>query len=88
MQHDLSEESYGPRLYEIRIRGHLDNRWANWFGDLTITLEDNGDTRLTGPVVDQAALFGLLKKVRDTGMLLLSVNAVEPDQASTSEGKP
>jgi len=62
-----------PGLYEIRIRGHLDDRWADWFGGLTITLEDNGDTLLTGPVVDQAALHGLLRKVRDLGMPLLSV---------------
>ena len=86
--HDSSEDHYEPGLYEIRVKGHLDDRWTNWFGDLTITLEDNGDTLLTGPVVDQAALFGLLKKVRDTGMPLLSVNAVEPDQAETAEGKP
>ena len=86
--HDSSEDHYEPRLYEIRVKGHLDNRWANWFGDLTITLEDNGDTRLTGPVVDQAALFGLLKKVRDTGMTLLSVNRVEPGPAGAPEVKP
>ena len=54
-------------------RGHLEDRWADWFGGLTITLEDNGDTLLTCPVVDQAALHGLLKKVRDLGMPLLSV---------------
>ena len=86
--HDLSEDHYEPRLYEIRVKGHLDNRWANWFGGLAITLEDNGDTLLTGPVVDQAALFGLLKKVRDTGMPLLSVNRVEPGQADMAKGKP
>jgi hypothetical protein len=86
--HDSSEDRYEPRLYEIRIKGHLDSRWAYWFEDLTITLEDNGDTRLTGPVVDQAALFGLLKKVRDTGMPLLSVNRVEPGPAGTPEVKP
>ncbi len=86
--HDLSEDRHEPRLYEIRVKGHLDDRWADWFGDLTITREDNGDTLLTGPVVDQAALFGLLKKVRDTGMALLSVNRVEPGQAGTAEVKP
>ena len=86
--HDSSEDRYQPGLYEIRIRGHLDSRWAYRFEDMTITLEDNGVTLLTGPVVDQAALFGLLKKVRDTGMTLLSVNRVEPDQAGTPEVKP
>jgi hypothetical protein len=69
-----------PGLYEIRIKGHLADRWADRFAGLTITLEDNGDTSLTGPVVDQAALHGLLKKVRDLGMPLISVNRVEPGQ--------
>ena len=68
-----------PRLHEIRIKGHLDDRWAEWFDGLTITREDNGDTLLTGLVVDQAALHGLLRKVRDLGMELLSVNRIEPD---------
>ncbi len=68
--------------YRIRVRGHLHDRWSEWFGGLTITLEDNGDSLLTGPVVDQAALHGLLRKVRDLGMPLLSVNRVEPDQAN------
>ena len=66
--------------YEIRFKGHLDDRWAEWFEGLTITLEDNGDTLLTGPVIDQAALHGLLKKVRDLGLLLVSVNQVLVDE--------
>jgi hypothetical protein len=65
-------------IYQIRLRGHLNNRWTNWFEGLTITLEDNGDTLLTGRVVDQAALYGLLKKVRDLGMPLVSVRPVGP----------
>ncbi len=72
--HASTEDHYEPGLYEIRIKGHLDDRWADWFGGMTITLEDNGDTLLTGPVVDQAALHGLLRKVRDLGMPLISVN--------------
>ena len=60
-------------LYEIRIKGHLDAQWMTWFDGLTITLEENGDTLLTGHVVDQAALHGLLKKVRDLGLPLVSV---------------
>ena len=68
-------------VYQIRIKGHLGREWTDWFGGLTITLEDNGDTLLTGPVVDQAALHGLLKKVRDLGMPLLSVMRVTPGQA-------
>jgi hypothetical protein len=65
--------------YEIRLKGHLDARWGNQFEGLTITLEEDGNTLLTGAVVDQAALHGLLKKVRDLGLSLLSVNSVEPD---------
>ena len=71
------------KVYEIRLKGHLDNRWSDWFGGLTITLEENGDTLLTGPVIDQAALHGLLKKVRDLGMPLVSVCPVEPRPLTT-----
>ncbi|NOQ95842.1 MAG: hypothetical protein GQ555_04410 [Desulfobacterales bacterium] len=74
-------------VYQIRIKGHLGRQWTDWFGGLTITLEDNGDTLLTGPVVDQAALHGLLRKVRDLGMPLISVNRVEPGQADASDVK-
>ena len=72
-----------PLVYQIRIKGHLGSQWTDWFEGLTITLEEDGNTLLTGPVVDQAALHGLLKKVRDLGMPLVSVNPVEPDQADT-----
>jgi hypothetical protein len=64
-------------VYEIRVSGHLDAQWADWFEDLTITLEEDGTTHLCGPVADQAALHGLLKKVRDLGLLLVSVNRVQ-----------
>lgn len=67
---DLSQ----PVIYQIRLKGHLDRQWSAWFEGLTITLEENGDTLLSGPVIDQAALHGLLKKVRDLGMPLLAVN--------------
>lgn len=77
--HASTENHYEPGYYEIRLKGHLDNRWAEWFGGLTLTLENNGDTLLTGPVADQAALHGLLRKVRDLGMPLLSVILVEPE---------
>jgi hypothetical protein len=63
-----------PIVYQIRIRGQLHCEWTDWFGGMAVTPEDNGDTLLTGPVVDQAALYGLLKKVRDLGMPLVSVN--------------
>ncbi len=73
--------SMPQEFYQITVKGHLDNRWADWFEGLTITPEDNGETLLTGPVVDQAALHGLLRKVRDLGMPLLSVTRVRPSQA-------
>ena len=78
-----------PELYEIHVRGHLDARWASQFEGLTITLEENGDTLLTGPVADQAALHGLLKKVRDLGLPLVSVSPVEPGKqiSQTSSSK-
>ena len=76
-----------PELYEIRVRGHLDARWANQFEGLIIMLEENGDTLLTGPVIDQAALHGLLKKVRDLGIPLLSIIRVELGQADAPEIK-
>lgn len=68
-----------PMVYEIRIRGHLGQQWSEWFSGLTILLEEDGHTLLTGVVVDQAALHGILKKVRDLGMPLLSVNFTGPD---------
>ncbi len=67
-----------PPVYQIRITGHLGHEWTEWFEGLAIALEDNGDTLLTGPVVDQAALHGVLKKVRDLGMPLVSVTRVRP----------
>jgi len=85
--HASPEDRYEPGSYKIRIQGHLDKRWAAWFEGLTITLEDNGDTLLTGPVIDQAALHGLLKKVRDLGMPLVSVSPVESGQADTPDVK-
>ena len=72
-----------PAVYAIRLQGHLDGRWAEWFGGLTITLEEDGCTLLTGPVVDQAALYGLLKKVRNLGMPLVSVSSVVPGSSTT-----
>ena len=65
--HPSTEDQYKPGFYEIRIKGHLDDQWANWFGGLTLTLKEDGNTLLTGIVADQAALHGLLKKVRDLG---------------------
>ena len=74
-----------PMVYQIRIKGHLGRQWTDWFGGLAITLEDNGETLLTGSVLDQAALHGVLKKVRDLGMPLLSVVGVKPGQAEAPD---
>jgi hypothetical protein len=74
-----------PMVYQIRIKGHLGRQWTDWFEGLTVTLEDNGEMLLTGSVVDQAALHGVLKKVRDLGMPLVSVIRVKPDPEDTSD---
>jgi hypothetical protein len=81
--HASTKDHYEPGLYEIRLKGHLGSQWTDWFEGLTITLEEDGDTLLTGPVIDQAALHGLLKKVRDLGMPLVSVSPVEPGPPTT-----
>lgn len=73
-----------PMVYEIRVRGHLSQQWMGWFEGLTIILEEDGNTLLIGLVIDQAALHGVLKKIRDLGMPLVSVNPVDPDQAGNS----
>jgi len=74
-----------PVVYQIRLKGHLGSQWTDWFGGLTLTLEEGGDTLLTGPVIDQAALFGLLKKVRDLGLPLVSVSPLEPGPADAAQ---
>jgi len=79
MANELNPETDSGQamVYQIRLKGHLDRQWTDWFEGLTITLEDNGETLLTGPVIDQAALHGLLRKARDLGMPLLSVQRGE-----------
>lgn len=83
-----TEDHDEPGHYEIRIKGHLERRWASWFDEMTITLEDNGETQLSGMVADQPALHGLLRKVRDLGMPLISVKRIEPGQTDESVIKP
>ena len=78
-------DSLQPTVYQIRIKGHLDSQWRDWFEGLTVTLEEDGSTLLSGPLVDQAALHGLLKKVRDLGIPLISVNVVEPGRSTAVE---
>jgi hypothetical protein len=84
IQREANEKAQ-PLVYQIRIQGHLGREWADWFEGLAITLEDNGETLLTGPVVDQAALHGLLRKVRDVGMPLLSVNRMKSGEAEAPD---
>jgi len=78
-KHSPEHNADQPMVYQIRIKGHLSPQWTGWFDRLTIMLEEDGNTLLTGPVFDQAALHGILKKVRDLAMPLLSVNSVDPD---------
>jgi hypothetical protein len=82
----ISEQKQ-PNIYQIRIKGHLDDQRSDWFEGLAIAREEGGDTLLTGPVVDDAALYGLLKRVRDLGLPLISVNRVEPSHPSPSATK-
>lgn len=76
-----------PVVYQIRIKGHLTSQWADWFDEMTITLEGDGNTLLTGPVVDQAALHGLLKKIRDLGLTLISICPGQPKNIGSSSCK-
>jgi len=87
---DYKSDSSQHLIYQIRIEGHLGQQWIDWFDGLSITLEEDGDTLLTGPVIDQAALHGLLKKVRDLGMPLVSIRQVQinethPDRSEKGE---
>ena len=75
-QYGSDGQSGQPAIYQIRIKGHLGRQWTDWFGELSITLGDDGTTLLIGRVVDQAALYGILRKIRDLGMVLLAVNFV------------
>ncbi len=88
----MSEISTGPHhspgRYEIRLRGHLDSRWGAWFDGLSLTNDSDGTTIIHGPVADQAALHGLLQKVRDLGLPLISVTQVEPAQPNAPTNEP
>jgi hypothetical protein len=77
-----TDPQHNPGRYEIRLKGHLDSRWAAWFDGLSLTNESDGTTIIRGPVADQAALHGLLQKVRDLGLPLVSITQPEPDQPS------
>ena len=83
--HNSQSDPNPPMVYQIRIKGHLGRQWAEWFDGLIITRQDCGETWLTGPIVDQAALHGLLRKVRDLGMPLVAVNRLPPDHQTTAK---
>jgi hypothetical protein len=83
MPHTSGTEQDHHCIYHIRVKGHLGSRWARWFDGMTVTPQANGDTLLTGPIVDQAALHGILTKIRDLGLTLVSVMEVDPPPANT-----
>jgi len=85
VQHAPKKIPGQPALYQIRITGQLSAQWSDWFEGMAISLDDSGDTFITGPVVDQAALYGLLKKVRNLGMPLVSVFQIQSQKEKTSE---
>lgn len=84
-EHNSPTDPDRSTIYQIRVKGHLGSQWCERFAGLSISLEEDGSTLLSGPVVDQAALFGLLRKVRDSGMFLLSVNRVESNESGENE---
>jgi hypothetical protein len=84
-QHSPQRASTEPQIYQIRVKGHLGPQRLDWFDGLTITLEEDGNTLLSGPVVDQSALHGILKKIRDLGMPLLSVNSLDIDLTTKTD---
>jgi hypothetical protein len=86
--HPSTEDHHEPGQYEIRLKGYLDTRWADKFAGLSFTHAGDGTTILSGPVVDQAALYGLLRQVRDLGLPLLSVMQVDLKQPNRSDGNP
>jgi hypothetical protein len=79
---------HNPERYEIRLKGHLASRWAAWFDGLSLSNETDGTTIICGPVADQAALHGLLQKVRDLGLPLVSVTQVQPGQPDAPASEP
>ena len=84
----IDADQHEAGRYEIRLKGHLDTRWAAWFDGLSLSRESDGTTILQGPIPDQAALHGLLQKVRDTGLPLVSVICLEPDPAEPPTNQP
>jgi len=86
--HTATEDHHEPEWYEIRLRGYLDARWMNWFENMRIIHACDGTTTLSGPIVDQAALYGVLRKVRDLGLPLCSVIQLDPEQTDVPDVQP
>jgi hypothetical protein len=84
-EHRSNQGSGQPVVYQIIFQGHLGDQWSNWFDGFTITLNERGQTILIGPVIDQAALHGVLKKIRDLGIVLISVNRLDPGEETTNQ---
>lgn len=84
-EQNLGHDPDVPKIFQIKIKGHLGQQWADWFEGLTISLEEDGNTILSGTVVDQSALHGILKKIRDLGMPLLSVNPAVSDRETNDD---
>jgi hypothetical protein len=82
-EQNLGNDPDRQKIFQIRIQGHLGQQWAGWFDGLTVALEEDGNTLLSGPVIDQSALHGILKKIRDLGMPLLAVSQIEPQHVET-----
>ena len=79
----MTHTEHGRAVYQLRVAGRLDQHWSAWFGGLTVTHEDDGSTSLTGTVTDQAELHGLLAKIRDLGVTLVSVTVIEPAEGAS-----
>ena len=80
----MESEHVRQEVYQITVLGHLDSEWSDWFDGLNITMVDNGETILTGPIVDQTALHGVLIKIRDLGLPLLSLTRIDPEKGKES----
>jgi hypothetical protein len=84
-EHQPNQGSGQPDIYQIILQGHLSDQWSNWFDGFTIMLDERGQTILVGPVIDQAALHGVLKKIRDLGIALISVNRLDPGEEAKNQ---
>lgn len=84
-EHHPNQGSDRPGTYQIILQGHLSSQWSHWFDGFTITLDQRGQTILVGPVTDQTALYGVLKKIRDLGIPLISVSRLDPGEGANSQ---